>query len=265
MSILYIGMFIFSGCSITDDRLFQHVGSTDNNTSIVTDKEYDKEVKFEYKIAPNDRLSVIVYVQSGTGSQQMSSILASSDVTRQGLQGIDAAAGLLVTQKGTIRLPLIGSVKVTGLTEDEASKVLIKKYKKYIRNPYVTVEITNQRVIVIGEVNKPGVVPVVNGTMNVIEAIARSGYFSDYASHTNIMIVRGNLRHPKIRKVDLTDGKSLLATSMLLQPNDIVYVQARAMKGYNKAFKESMPFFEMVSAMLTPFVQRTIILNQAPK
>ena len=222
-------------------------------------------MKFEYKIAPNDRLSVTVYVQSGTGSQQMSSILASSDITRQGLQGVDAAAGLLVTQKGTIRLPLIGSVKVTGLTEDQASKVLIKRYKKYIRNPYVTVEITNQRVIVIGEVNQPGVVPIVNGTMNVIEAIARCGYLDSVASRKNIMIIRGNLRHPEIRKINLTDGKSLLTTSLLLQPNDILYVQARTINGYNKAFKESMPFFQMVSAMLTPFVQRTIILNQAPK
>jgi len=262
---IFVSSFIFSGCSAMDDRLFQHVDKDANVSSVVTDKEYEKEVKYEYKIAPNDRLSVTVYVQSGAGSQQMSSILASSDITRQGLQGVDAAAGLLVTQKGTIRLPLIGSVKVKGLTEDQASKVLIKEYKKYIRNPYVTVEITNQRVIVIGEVNKPGVIPVVNGTMNIVEAIARSGYFKDYASHTNIMVIRGDLRHPQVRKIDLTDGKSLLTTSMLLQPNDIVYVPARTMKGYNKAFKESMPFFQAVSAMLTPFVQRTIILNQAPK
>ncbi len=261
----FITMLLLSGCSIKDDRLFQNIPKNDENTSVITDEEYEQEVKFEYKIAPNDRLSIIVYVQTAPGSQQMSSMLASRDTTRLGLESIDSAAGLLVTQEGTVRLPLIGSVKVTGLTEDEASKVLIKEYKKYIRNPYVTVEITNQRIIVIGEVNKPGIIPVVNGTMNLIEVISRSGFLTDKASRTNVKIVRGDLRDPEIRTIDLTDGENLLTTSLLLRPNDIVYVQARQMNGFNKAFTEIVPFFNTVSAILNPFVQRTIIMNEAPK
>ena len=195
----------------------------------------------------------------------MSSMLASSDTTRQGLESIDSSPGLLVTQKGTVRLPLIGSIKITGLSEDQASNALIKEYKKYIRNPYVTVEITNQRIIVIGEVRKPGIIPVVNGTMNLVEVLSRSGYLTENASRTNITIVRGNLRKPEIRTIDLTNGRSLLTTSLLLQPNDIVYVQARQMSGFNKAFNETVPFFSTVSSMLNPFVQRTVIMNKAPR
>jgi polysaccharide export outer membrane protein len=258
-------LLLFSGCTLKDDRLFQNVPGDDANASKVSDKEYEQEVRYEYKIAPNDRLSITVYVQSGSGSQQMSSILASSDTTRQGLESVDASAGLLVTHKGTVRLPLIGAVKVAGLTEDQASEMLIKEYKKYIRNPYVEVEITNQRIIVIGEVNQPGIVPVVNGTMNLIEVISRCGYLRENASRTDIKIVRGDLRHPKIRTIDLTDGEELASTSMLLQPNDIVYVQARQMNAFNKAFNETVPFFKTVSAILNPFVQRTIIMNRAPK
>jgi polysaccharide biosynthesis/export protein len=258
---MVISTLFISGCSVKDDRLFQF--AKENNVSVITDKQYQEEVKFEYKIAPNDRLAVTVYVQSASGSQQMNSILATSDTTRQGLQNIDAAAGLLVTQKGTIRLPLIGSVKITGLTEDQASKRLIAEYKKFIRNPYVTVEITNQRIIVIGEVNKPGIIPVVNGTMNLIEAISRSGYLTDNASRTDIQIVRGDLRNPEIRTIDLTDARSLLEASLLLKPNDIVHVQAREMSGFNKAFKETVPFFNAVSSILNPFVQRTVIMGNS--
>lgn len=195
----------------------------------------------------------------------MSSILANTDVTRQGLDSIDASAGLLVTQKGTVRLPLIGSVKIIGFTEDQASDLLIKEYKKYIRNPYVTVEITNQRIIVIGEVNKPGIIPIVNGTMNLIEVISRSGYLKENASRTNLQIIRGNLRKPEIRYIDLTDNNSLLTSSLLLQPNDIVYVQQRKQTGFNKAFKETVPFFITIASMLNPFVQWTAIKNEAPK
>ncbi len=258
----FIIALIFTGCSIKDDRLFQGEGMHNEETTIVSDEQYAEEVRFEYKIAPNDRLAIITYVQSGTDSQQMNSMLANTDTTRQGLESIDAAAGLLVTQKGEVRLPLIGSIKITGLTEDQAADKLINEYKKYIRNPYVTVEITNQRIIVIGEVQKPGIVPVVNGTMNLIEVISRSGYLTEKASRTDIRIVRGNLRSPEIRSIDLTDGKRLLTTNLLLQPNDIVYVPAREMDGFNKAFNESMPFFQAVSTILAPFVQMTLIHSQ---
>lgn len=243
------------GCTVKDDRLFQHKDSDSKKLYSISDEKYkNEEVSFEYKIATNDRLLVTVYVQSGAGSQQMNSILASRDTSGNNTK-VQDSLGLLVTQKGTIRLPLINSVKVVGLTEDEASKVLIAEYKKYIRNPYVTVEITNQRVVVIGEVQKPGVVPIVNGTMNLIEVISRSGYLTPLASRTNIQIIRGDLRNPEVRKINLTDGESLLSSSLLLKPNDIVYVQARQMDGYNKAFNEAVPFFATISAMLNPFVQ----------
>ena len=57
----------------------------------------------------------------------------------------------------------------------------------------------NQRVFVLGEVNTPGVVAVTNGTMNLVEAIARTGDMTDYAERTNIKIIRGDLRKPMVR------------------------------------------------------------------
>ena len=203
----------------------------------------------------------MVYIQSGSsGSQQMNSILASRDTMGTNVDYQDKV-GLLVTQRGTVRLPLVGSIYVLGLTEDQASKMLITEYKKYIRNPYVTVEITNQRVIVIGEVRNPGVVPIVNGTMNLIEVISQSGYLTPLAERSNIKIIRGDLRDPEVRVIDLTDSQSLLQSSLLLKPNDIVYVEARQMDGYNKAFEEIVPFFSTVSSILNPWVQRSIIMN----
>ena len=251
----FITILIFSGCSVKNDTLFQNDtknGTVQANTKI-SDKDYQDEMTFEYKIQPNDRLSIFVYVQSGAGSQQMNSILTSKNTNTNTLN--QENVGLLVTQNGTVRLPLIGSIKIVGYTQDGASKMLIKKYKKYIRNPYITVEIMNQRVVVVGEVRNPGVVPVVNGTMNLLEAISRSGGLKDLADRSEIKIVRGNLRHPQIRVVDLTKVKNLTYSSLLLKPNDIVYAQPRRMKGINKAFREAAPFWNLASSILAPFVQ----------
>jgi polysaccharide export outer membrane protein len=249
-------MLLISGCSMKEYKLFQDENSTEEPT-VVSKKVYHDEMVFENKIAPNDRVSVMVYNQSGSGAGQLTSMVSDRGGADTG--GGDESLGLLVTQRGTVRLPLVGSQKIAGMTEDEAVKYLINEYKKYLRNPYVTVTIMNQRVYVLGEVRRPGVVPVTNGTMNLVEVIARSGDLTDYAERTNIKILRGDLRNPEVRIIDLTHMSMISLSSLYVKPNDIIYVQPRTMKGYNMAFSEIAPPFQLLSAMLTPFVNVTYL------
>jgi polysaccharide biosynthesis/export protein len=252
-------VFTFSGCGVKEYKLFQTENKELEKTTIVDEKTYKEEVVFENIIAPNDRVDITIYIQAGEGSQQMSSILTSKDTSTS--TEIQENIGLLVTQDGTVRLPLIGSFKVSGVTQDQASDMLIKEYKKYIRNPYVLVEIKNQRIIVIGEVKTPGIVPVTNGTMNIIEAIARSGDVTDLASRSDIKVIRGDLRNPEIRNVDLTRMDAVSLSSLYLKPNDILYVQPREIKGYNRVFTDFMPFWDTLSSILNPFVQRKTLID----
>jgi polysaccharide export outer membrane protein len=238
----------FSGCSMKEYTLFQDENLSEEPTR-VAEKAYKDEMLFENKIVPNDRVSVHVYNQAGAGVQQLTSMVSGGTDTTQ-----NEGLGFLVTKEGTVRLPLIGSQKIAGMTEDEASKYLINEYKKYLRNPYVAVKLENQRVFMLGEVKTPGVVPVYNGTMNLVEAIARSGDLTDYAERTQIKILRGDLRDPEVITVDLTQMSSLKISSLFLRPNDIVYVQPRNIKGYNIAFQEIAPSFQLIGTLLQPFV-----------
>jgi len=257
--ILSVTLLFFSGCSLSEYRLFQT--EDDKEVTRVTDKTYAQELVFENKIQPNDRLSIKVFTQSsGAQGQQMTSMLSSRAEGRGGVAS-EESIGMLVTKRGTVRLPLVGSVKIIGLTEDEAANKLIKSYKKYLRSPYVMVEIMNQRLYVLGEVKKPGVVQVTNGTMNVLEAIARCGDMTDYAQRTNIKVIRGDLRDPKMRIIDLTHMSAISASSMYLKPNDILYIQPRTMKGYNMAFNEIAPPFQLLSSLLAPFVSIKYLSN----
>ncbi len=258
-SVLISSIFFLSGCSIKEYKLFQTETEKQEEITKINVEDYQAEVTYENKIAANDRLAITVYVQSGQGSQQMSSILTTRSNNSSNTKDDDI--GILVTQNGTVRLPLVGSVEVVGLTEDEAAEKLIELYKLYIKNPYVKAEIKNQRVIVIGEVKKPGVVSVTNGTMNVVEAIAQSGDLTDLAARNNIKIIRGDLRNPTVRTIDLANIVALNESSLFLRPNDIIYVQPRNFKGYNQSFNEIMPYWNMLSSILDPFVKRKQILN----
>lgn len=97
--------------------------------------------------------------------------------------------------------------------------------------------------------------------MNIVEAIAQSGDLTDLAARDNIKIIRGDLRNPTVRSIDLANIVALNDASLLLRPNDIIYVQPRDLKGYNKAFDEIMPFWNMISSILDPFVKRKQIMG----
>ena len=253
-----LSLLLISGCSMKEYTLFQDDNRSEDPTDI-NETVYHDEMVFENKIQPNDRVGIMVYNQSGAGPGQLTSMISSRGSQQGGSSASQETQGLLITQDGTVRLPLIGSATIVGMTEDEAAKYLMGEYGRYLRNPYVTVEIMNQRIFILGEVKRPGVVPVTNGTMNLIEAIARSGDLTDYAERRGILVLRGDLRNPEVRMIDLTHMSTIQISSLFLKPNDIVYVQPRASKGRKIAFDEISPPFQLVSSILAPFVNITYL------
>jgi len=251
---LVFGLML-GGCSTREFKLFEKNAKVEKT---VSNEQYAEDVLYEYKILPGDRIQISVFNQSSGGAGQLNQLIARGGLgdtylTRDGYEG------MLVPKDGRIRIPLVGAVKVTGLTETKAAEKLIRAYKKYLRNPFVTVKILDQRLFVLGEVKKPGVVRVPHGTMTLFEALASTGDLTDDAKRTNILILRGDLRHPTIRKVNLTDMSAIRLSSLILRPNDIIYVQPRNMKAYNVAFQEQKPFFELIHTMMLPFVDAGVI------
>jgi len=242
-------LILLTGCGSKNYKLFQEKEDSSAEKT-VSKTQYEKDVNFESVISKNDRVNITVYVQSGKDSQQMTPIL-SGDMLSSG--ATVETKGLLVSKKGSVILPLIGEVEISGLTQNEATSLLLKKYKKYIRNPYVLIEIQNQRIIVLGEVKKPGIVPIINGNMNIIEVLARSGDFTDVASRDDILVVRGDLRNPKIMQIDLTSLDAIRQTSLILKPNDIVYIQPSSLKGINVAIKEGLPILQVITNLLLSY------------
>jgi polysaccharide export outer membrane protein len=250
-------VLLFSACSTKDYNRFSNNVKEESIVKKVTNEQYDQEALFEWKISQGDRVEITAFNQSSTGSGQLNQLLSSGG-QRVYTQRV-GDEGILIGADGTVNLPLVGAIKITGLTEGEAARKLISEYKKYLRNPYVAVKILNQRLFVLGEVRRPGTLLVTNGTMTLFEALASSGDITDYAKRTNIKIIRGNLRQPEIREVDLTDLNSIRYSSLILQPNDIVYVDARDSKGSNVGIQEEMPFLQLLAAILNPFAQAAVI------
>jgi len=248
----------FSACSVKDFNYMEKNQDKDKIITTIDDETYEKDAMFEWKIVKGDRIEINAYNQSSSASNgQLTQLLGSGGqkyyTQRYGDEGI------LVKSDGLVRLPLIGSVNLLGLTENEAAKLLMEKYKLYLKNPYVSVKILNQKLFVIGEVEKPGVVLVTNGTMTLFEALAYSGDLTDFANRTNIKILRGNMRDPEVREVNLTDFKSVKYASLILRPNDVVYIEPRDSKADVVGVQEELPLWQLIGNILSPFSTAAVI------
>ncbi len=240
-----------SGCAVKD---YNYIEKNDTNkTKIITkvnDTDYEKETMFEWKISRGDRIEIKAFNQSSSSGQLTQLLSNGGQTIAQNRYGDE---GILVPANGEINLPLIGKVNLLGMTEEEASRSLTKSLKRYLKHPYVHVKILNQKLFVVGEVRNPGTVLVTNGTMSLFEALATRGDVTDYADRTKIKIIRGSMRNPEIREIDLTDLNAIRYASLILRPNDVVYVQPRDSKASMVGAQEKLPFWQLIGAILAPF------------
>ena len=96
-----------------------------------------------------------------------------------------------VSSAGTVAMPLIGTVQARGLTADQLAAALTGQLKTFVNDPRVAAEVLTYRpYYILGEVNRPGEYPFVNG-MRIEQAIAAAGGYTYRANQTRVFVQRG--------------------------------------------------------------------------
>jgi len=158
--------------------------------------------------------------------------------------------GVLVSRDGTIDLPLVGVIRVSGLTAREAATLLTREYSKYVKHAHVTVDILNKRAFVMGEVRNPGRVDIVEDTSSLLELLATRGGLTDFADRQKIHIIRGTRNKPVMETVDLTRLSALSPNALTIYPNDVVYVEPNEYRRRNLGIAEAMPGIDIAGRVL---------------
>ena len=136
---------------------------------------------------------------------------------------------LPVRPDGKISLPLAGEVVASGLTAKQLESTITQQLSIYLSRPEVTVivrEVKSQRVVVAGQVAKPGSYPLLTG-MSVLDAIAQAGGPLEYAKVKSMYVLRtgpdGKPVRLKFNYKQVIHGQSL-TQNIRLQPHDTVVV-----------------------------------------
>lgn len=170
----------------------------------------------EYKITLNDELSISINSNKGA------SILENTEISS--VKGVTAT----VDYDGTIKLPILGRIKLSDLTAREAELLMEDLLKVYYVDPYVTVKILSKRVILFsGAAGSAKVVPLPYQNMNLLEVLAISGGIPTTGKAHRIKLIRGDLKNPQIFLIDLSKIENLKKSDLIVQGDDIIYIDFR--------------------------------------
>lgn len=176
-------------------------------------------------IQPNDILTIYVASMSAEASKYFNFIEKPDDANSM-------ANGYLVDARGNIQMPLVGDVKVSGLTSAMARDTIVSKMVKYLINPSVKLNIRNFRVTVMGEVLHPGVYTVPNEKITLPEALAIAGDLTVFSLRENITVIREVNGKKEFGTVDLTSRELFNSPYYTLHCNDIIYVEPAKQKRF---------------------------------
>ncbi|MEL0456390.1 polysaccharide biosynthesis/export family protein [Flavobacteriaceae bacterium SZ-1-7] len=141
----------------------------------------------------------------------------------------------LIDIDGNIDFPVLGKIKLLGLTVDEAKELIKSKLEEgYLKDPVVNIRILNFRVSVLGEVTRPGTYTITGERITLMQALATAGDLTIKGRRDNVLVVRDFKGTKTYTRVDLTNKELFNSPVYYLTQNDIVYVEPNhsASSGY---------------------------------
>ena len=136
-----------------------------------------------------------------------------------------SAPGYLVDANGNIEMPLVGTVKVAGLTTIAAKDTIRSRVKLYLKEPTVSVRLLNYKISVLGEVQRPSVYVIPNETITLPEALGLAGDMTIFGKRENVLVIRDNNGKKEFGRIDLNSRDVFSSPYYYLHANDVVYVE----------------------------------------
>lgn len=211
---------------------------------------------YDARIMPKDMLTITVSTTDPQAAMPFNLTVGGSvSSSGQMASGYGSLQGYLVENDGTIQFPVIGKVKVAGMTKSQCQDLLKQKILPYMaqtENPVVTVRMSSYRVTVLGEVAHPGVIPVSTEKISILEAIAQAGDLTIYGKRDNVLLIREDANGRKSQhRLNLNDANVINSPYFYLQQNDLLYVEPNGVKAGNSSIGTSTTLWFSLLGILT--------------
>ncbi|TNE55625.1 MAG: polysaccharide export protein [Bacteroidetes bacterium] len=221
----------------------------------------EQKIPFEFRYKPNDIVSINISSSNPELVKPFNANLLPSNYPDGYTSGNASRDGYLIDEQGEIQFPVIGSIKIGGLSRTEAIEVMTKKLKEYVDDPIVNMRVTNFKVTILGSVNQPGTFNIPNERISLLEALGLAKDTKITGIRKNVLIIRDEDGQKKEYRIDLTSREFYKSQVYYLEQNDVVYVEPNKKERFGSTvFKSSTGIF--VSSVTVVLTALNIILNQ---
>ena len=137
----------------------------------------------------------------------------------------NSAPGFLVDSAGRIELPLVGNIRLSGLSTTAARDTIKSRLKRFLKEPTVNVRFLNYKISVMGEVQRPSVYVIPNETITITEALSLAGDLTIFGKRDNVLVIRNVNGKQQFGTVNMNSRDLFKSPFYFLHSNDIVYVE----------------------------------------
>ena len=230
---IFVNLFLLSAILVTM--------SCSVNKNIVYFQDLPDSVKVssgttvEYKeptIQPDDILSITVQTidpQTSAMVNQVSPTLSVGASSASAIGG-QQVTGFLVDKEGRVEIPLLGQIKLSGLTSFQARELIREKASTFFKEPSVQVRFANFKFTVMGEVAKPAVYTVPNEKVTVLDALGLAGDLTIYGRRENVLVISDVDGEKKFARINLNSTDTFKSPYYYLKQNDVIYVEPNKAK-----------------------------------
>jgi polysaccharide export outer membrane protein len=251
-SLILLTLFLASGCTSQ-----QKLAYLANLPETGGEESFTMEIP-DYQIQPRDILYITIKAMTPNGTIAdflMTTNSYGGTYVTQGESG-SYIYGYDVDSEGNIILPVVGTLKVGGLTLEEVKKLIQKSADKVFMNSTVECKLLSFKFTVIGEVRAPGTYINYNNYLTVLEAVGRAGGVGDYGDRSKVLVVRPKDKGTQTFKLNLQDKKLLASEAYFLLPNDVVIVEPLNQKIFNM----NLPTLSFILSTVTSTITMTLLL-----
>jgi polysaccharide export outer membrane protein len=211
-SFLMISLLILSSCGSKKEVVyFQNAGSFET----LVDK-----TNFTPKFKVDDLVSIHISTLNSESSAPFNLFRGASE------GGLTAEqVDYLIDKEGEIDFPVVGKIKIAGLSSEELRVLLREKLIDYLKNPIINIRLKNFTVTILGEVNRPGTYPVSGERITILEALGFAGDLTVKGVRDNVMVIRDFDGTKVYSRIDLTKKEVMSSPVFYLTQNDVVYIE----------------------------------------
>lgn len=200
---------------------------------------------------PDDILTINVTAADPIAAKPFNLSVVSESEDLISASGSSKMQTYLVDYNGNIEFPVLGTLKIAGMTRIQLTNMLKERISEYATNPIINIRLINFTVTVIGEVSDPGTFTIQKERISLPEALGLANDLTIYGKRQNVLLIREVDGKKKFAKIDLTSVNAVSSPLYYLQQNDLIYVEPNKARVRSSSYNQNNAILISAIATLT--------------